>query len=113
MRARPSVAYRGAMADTGRSGRDPRRRFHDDLVGLDPNDPEAREFAEHLDRIERCEPAFTVEASIDGVADFAASSTRLGGLRYWAAVLLVALIMLGVIVASWEILVRAAHWLAE
>jgi hypothetical protein len=87
-------------------------RFREDLVGLDPLDPEARAFAEHLDRIERCGPTYTVEASINGVADFAESSNRLGGLRYWASVGLVSLIIIGVIVAAWDIVIRALTWLA-
>ncbi|WP_020671917.1 hypothetical protein [Amycolatopsis nigrescens] len=101
------------MADTGCTGPNQSPRFQEDLVGLDPQDPEAQAFAAHLDRIERCEPAFTVEASINGVADFAESSNRLGGLRYWLAAVVVTLIMVGVIVASWDILVRAVQWLSE
>ncbi|WP_179956997.1 hypothetical protein [Amycolatopsis anabasis] len=101
------------MADIGRSGPGRNPRFDDDLIGLDPNDPEARAFAEHLDRMQKCEPTFTVEASISGVADFADSSNRLGGIRWWGAALLVVLILVGVIVASWDIVVRALEWLAE
>jgi hypothetical protein len=82
----------------------PNHRFHEDLVGLDPDDPEARAFAEHLDRMERCGPNFTVEAALDGVADFADSSNRIGGLRYWVSALIVVLIVFGVIVTAWDIL---------
>lgn len=106
--------YREVMAaasDKSDSSDNP--RFHEDLVGLDPADPEAQEFARHLDRIERCGPAFTVEASIDGVADFADSSHRAGGLRWWTAVAVVCLILIGVIVASWDIVLRTLAWLAE
>ncbi|RZQ61367.1 hypothetical protein EWH70_23515 [Amycolatopsis suaedae] len=99
------------MADR-RSEDEPHPRFHDDLVGLDPHDPEARAFAEHLDRVQRCDPAYTVEASIDGVGDFARSSHRAGGLRWWVAVVVVVLILFGVLVASWDILVRISQWLA-
>jgi hypothetical protein len=99
------------MADIGPSGPGQHPRFHEDLVGLDPQDPEARAFAEHLDRVERCGPTFTVEASISGVADFAESSNRLGGLRWWASVALVCLIVTGVIVAAWDIIGRAFVWL--
>lgn len=107
------MAYRGFMAENGASlpGRHP--RFHEDLVGLDPYDPDARAFAEHLDRIERCGPNYTVEAALDGVADFAESSNRLGGLRYWVSALLVVLIVLGVIVTAWDIVVHALAWLAS
>ena len=88
------------------------RRFEDDLVGLDPEDPEAQAFAAHLDRMQRCEPGFTVEASLSRVQDFAESSSRAGGLRWWVAATIVVLIVLGVIVASWDILVRAIQWLS-
>ena len=108
-----SVAYRGGMVDIGRSGPSENPRFGEDLVGLDPHDPEARAFAEHLDRMERCGPAFTVEASINGVADFADSSNRLGGLRWWASVALVSLIMIGVVLAAWDIIGRAIVWLGS
>jgi hypothetical protein len=39
----------------------PAKRFSDDLIGLDPADPEAKAFAEHLDRMERERPGYTVE----------------------------------------------------
>ena len=74
---------------------EPSRRFHDDLVGLDPDDAEARAFAAHLDRMERVRPMFTVEGELSGVRDFADSANRAGGLRRWAAVLMVLLILLG------------------
>ncbi|GAA5164493.1 MULTISPECIES: hypothetical protein [Amycolatopsis] len=87
-------------------------RFEDDLVGLDPEDPEAQAFAAHLDRMQRCEPGFTIEASLSRVEDFAESSSRAGGLRWWVAATIVVLIVLGVIVASWDIVVRAIAWLS-
>ena len=83
----------GASSGAGRP--DPARRFHDDLVGLDPDDPEARAFAEHLDRMERVRPMFTVEGELSGVRDFAESANRAGGLQRWAAWLLVVLVLLG------------------
>lgn len=103
------MRYRGGMAD-----REPARnhRFDEDLVGLDPRDPEARAFAAHLDRMQRCEPAFTIEASLNGVAEFADASNRTGGLRWWLAATIAALIVLGVIVSSWDIVVRAVEWLS-
>jgi hypothetical protein len=100
------------MADSGPFGPGQNPRFHEDLVGLDPYDPEARAFAEHLDRIERCGPNFTVEACLDGVSDFADSSNRLGGLRWWISALVVILIVLGVMVTAWDIIGRAITWLA-
>lgn len=80
------------------------RRFTEDLVGLDPNDPEARAFAEHLDRMERNRPGFTVEGSLGGVQDFADSANRMGGHRRMTAMLLIGLILLGVAVAAWDTL---------
>jgi hypothetical protein len=73
----------------------PPGRFADDLVGLDPDDPEARAFAAHLDRMERVSPSFTVEGQLAGVRDFAESANRADGTRRVAAVLLVALVLLG------------------
>ncbi|WP_436496024.1 hypothetical protein [Actinokineospora sp. HUAS TT18] len=83
----------------------PPGRFADDLAGLDPNDPEARAFAEHLDRVERVRPGFTVEGYIGGVGDFADAANRLGGHRRLTAGILVALILLGVVIAVWDTLV--------
>lgn len=105
------AAYRGAMANSGRFRPHLNSHFDDELIGLDPQDPEAQAFAEHLDRMQHSEPRFTVEASISGIADFAESSHRAGGLRWWVAVVVVSLILLGVLVAAWEILSRAAMWL--
>ena len=68
-------------------------RFDDDLLGLDPDDPEARAFAAHLDRMQRQGPAFTVEGYLDGVRAFADSANRAEGGRRWAAVLLVGLLL--------------------
>ncbi|MGH3451987.1 MAG: hypothetical protein ACRDQW_14975 [Haloechinothrix sp.] len=99
------------MAEQGEHGSQLNPRFGDDLVGLDPDDPDARAFAEHLDRMERSGPTFTVEASLKGVADFAESSNRLGGdKRVWAA-LVVGLILLGVLVGAWETLTHFVEWL--
>lgn len=68
-------------------------RFDDDLLGLDPDDPEAQAFAEHLDRMQRQRPTFTVEGYLDGVRDFAESANRAEGGRRWAAVVLVVLLL--------------------
>lgn len=68
-------------------------RFDDDLLGLDPDDPEAQAFAAHLDRMQRQGPAFTVEGYLDGVRAFADSANRAQGGRRWAAVVLVGLLL--------------------
>ena len=68
-------------------------RFDDDLVGLDPDDPEAQAFAAHLDRMQRQGPTFTIEGYLDGVRTFADSANRAEGGRRWAAVVLVALLL--------------------
>ncbi|MFC4000961.1 hypothetical protein ACFS2C_08630 [Prauserella oleivorans] len=88
-------------------------RFDDELLGLDPDDPEAQAFAEHLDRMRRCEPTFTVEGSLRGVAEFAEGSTRAGGLRWWTAVLIVVLLLLGVVVAAWDMIGAFLVWLGR
>ena len=67
-------------------------RFDDDLVGLDPDDPEAQAFAAHLDRMQRQGPTFTIEGYLDGVRTFADSANRAEGGRRWAAVALVGLL---------------------
>jgi hypothetical protein len=82
----------------------PRGRFAEDLIGLDPADPEVQAFAAHLDRMERIPPSFTVEGSLAGVRDFAESANRAEGLPRVVAVLLVALMLLGVAWALWEAL---------
>jgi hypothetical protein len=68
-------------------------QFDDELVGLDPDDPDAQAFAEHLDRMQQQRPTFTVEGYLDGVRNFADSANRAQGARYWAAVLLVGLLL--------------------
>ena len=68
-------------------------RFDDDLVGLDPDDPEAQAFAAHLDRMQRQGPTFTIAGYLDGVRTFADSANRAEGGRRWAAVALVGLLL--------------------
>jgi hypothetical protein len=91
--------------DQDDSGAGPRGRFGEDLIGLDPADPEAQAFAAHLDRMERIPPAFTVEGSLAGVRDFAESANRAAGSRRAFAMAVVGLILLGVIVVVWDALV--------
>ncbi|TWE21990.1 hypothetical protein FHX69_3223 [Prauserella muralis] len=105
------MAYRCDMSEDNPARRS--SRFDDELVGLDPDDPETQAFAEHLDRMQRTGPAFTVEASLRGVADFAEGSNRAGGLRWFVAVLLVCLILLGVLVSAWDTLGNLLDWLAQ
>jgi hypothetical protein len=76
--------------------------LHDDLIGLDRDDPEVQAFSEHLDRTHRQRPGFTVEGYLSGVSDFAESANRTQGPRRVAAVLVVALILLGAAVTLWE-----------
>ncbi|WP_236788264.1 hypothetical protein [Amycolatopsis sp. GM8] len=97
------MAYRGGMAES--------ERFDEDLIGLDRDDPEVQAFAAHLDRMRRCEPGFTIEASLHRVEDFADSSARAGGLRWWVAATVVVLLVFGVVVAAWDIVMRALEWL--
>lgn len=83
----------------------PQGRFADDLIGLDPGDPEVQAFAAHLDRMERTPPAFTVEGSLAGVREFAESANRTDGTRRLVAVTVVGLLLLGVVVVVWDALI--------
>ena len=76
---------------------DDRLRVDDELIGLDRDDPEVRAFAEHLRATHEPRSAFTVEGYLSGVTAFAASANRSEGIRRWAAVVVVALILLGVL----------------
>lgn len=76
----------------------------DELIGLDPDDPETRAFAEHLNRMRTNRPNFTVEGYLDGVGDFADSSNRANGHRRLTAVILVGLLLLGALWAVWQTL---------
>jgi len=80
------------------------RQFDDELLGLDPDDPEAQAFAAHLDRMQRERPAYTVEGYLDGVRDFADSANRAEGGRRWAAVLVVLLLLAVAAYLVWEAL---------
>jgi hypothetical protein len=91
-----------------RSGQFPPARsgqFDDELLGLDPDDPEAQAFADHLDRMQRQRPAFTVEGYLDGVRDFAECANRAEGERRWGAVLIVLLLLAVAAWTVWEALV--------
>lgn len=95
---------RGERSDGERHRPGPPGRFAEDLVGLDPDDPEARAFAAHLDRMERVRPMFTVEGELAGVRDFAESANRADGARRGAAVIVVLLILLGTLFVIYEAL---------
>lgn len=69
------------------------RQFDDELLGLDPDDPDAQAFAAHLDRMQRTRPGFTVEGYLEGVQDFAESANRASGGRRLAAVVVVVLLL--------------------
>lgn len=99
----------GGVSGTSGSGADepagPPGRFADDLIGLDPDDPEARAFAAHLDRMEHVGPAaFTVEGQLAGVGEFADSANRADGTRRLAAIVLVTLVLLGTGFVIFEVL---------
>lgn len=82
----------------------PEDRFENDLIGLDPNDPEAKAFAEHLDRMERVRDGYTVEGYLAGVTDFAESANRSRGHRRLTVGLVVLLVLLGIGFATWNLL---------
>lgn len=77
-------------------------RFDDELLGLDPDDPEAQAFAAHLDRMHRRHPSFTVEGYLDDVATFAESANRAVGERRLAAVAVVLALLAVVAYLVWE-----------
>ncbi|ANZ34864.1 hypothetical protein BBK82_00980 [Lentzea guizhouensis] len=81
--------------------KDEREQFQEELIGLDPHDPETKAFAEHLDRMKRERSGYTVEGYLDGVQDFADSANRTTGHRRLVAVLVVGLILLGVVLTIW------------
>jgi hypothetical protein len=89
----------------GELGATARAKFDDELLGLDPSDPEARAFAEHLARMERDRSRYTVEGYLDGVGEFARSANRANSHHRMVAILTVTLILLGVLVAVWDVLV--------
>ena len=101
------------MAHPGGPDRPARsRQFDDELLGLDPDDPEAQAFAAHLDRMQRQQPTYTVEGYLAGVSDFADSANRAQGGRRWAAVLVVVLLLVGVASVVWDALVLVLRtWL--
>ena len=78
--------------------KDEREKFQEELIGLDPQDPETQAFAEHLDRMKRERPG---EGYLEGVQDFADSANRTTGHQRLVAVIVVGLILLGVILTIW------------
>ena len=76
----------------------------DELIGLDPDDPETRAFADHLRRMQTPSNSYTVEGYIRGFGDFANSANRASGHRRLTAVIVVGLILIGVLWAVWETL---------
>jgi hypothetical protein len=114
------MAVHGIQDPDGDPDGEPRRRsdplaeqFDSELLGLDPNDPEARAFAEHLQRQQRVHPSFTVEGYLTDMTEFAASANRLGGHRRLMAGILALLILLGVTVAVWDALMYALSTFAK
>ncbi len=80
------------------------RQFDGELVGMDPDDPEAQAFAAHLDRMQNNRSAFTVEGYLNGVSDFADCANRAQGERRWAAVLVVLLLLAVAAHLVWDVL---------
>jgi hypothetical protein len=80
-------------------------QFDDELVGLDPDDPDAQAFAAHLERTHQVRPSYTVEGYLSDMGDFADSANRLGGHKKLMAGLLALLILLGVTITAWDALV--------
>jgi hypothetical protein len=86
-------------------------RVSDELIGLDLDHPETQAFADHLDRMQRDHPCYTVEGYLDGVSEFADSANRAGGERRLGAVVLAVLLLavaaflildaLGFVIGTW------------
>lgn len=70
------------------------RIIDDELIGLDRDDPEVEAFAEHLRRMHRTTPGYTVEGYLAGVRDFAESANRSVGHRRLAVFIVAALLLL-------------------
>ncbi len=81
--------------------KDEREQIQEELVGLDPHDPETQAFAQHLGRMKRERPGYTVEGYLDGVGDFADSANRTTGHRRLMAVIVVGLLLLAAVLTIW------------
>jgi len=90
------------IPEDGHRREQPSERFHDDLIGLDPDDPEARAFADHLDRVEKVRSGYTVEGYLADMSDFADGANRLGGHYRLMATILALIILVGIGVAAWD-----------
>ncbi|SDM87160.1 hypothetical protein [Allokutzneria albata] len=78
----------------------PAGRFHDDLIGLDPDDPEAQAFAAHLDRVQSVPKPYTVEGYLTQVGDFAEAANRREGHRRLSAVVVSWTVILALVSAA-------------
>ncbi|GAA4025024.1 hypothetical protein GCM10022247_56880 [Allokutzneria multivorans] len=87
-RARDRDKDSGGDGDKDGAPAQPPGRFGDDLVGLDPDDPEAQAFAAHLDRVESVPKPYTVEGYLTQFGDFAEAANRREGHRRLSAVVI-------------------------
>jgi hypothetical protein len=102
----PEVTDGYRVGVTARQDDDDSDPIGDELIGLDPDDPETLAFAEHLRRMQAPTNSFTVEGYLRGVGEFANSANRANGHRRLMAVILVSLLLLGVIWAAWQTIVE-------
>nr|WP_228045928.1 hypothetical protein [Saccharopolyspora sp. HNM0983] len=72
------------------------------MHGLDPDDPEVREFVAHRRRMREPHAKATVEGMLRGVDDFAQSVNRAEGRRRAFAVAVVVLMLFGVALTVWN-----------
>ena len=98
---------------TARQDDDENDPIEDELIGLDPEDPETRAFAEHLRRMQAPSNSFTVEGYLRGFGDFANSANRANGHRRLTALIMVGLLLLGVVWAVWQTLVEVVNTFAH
>ena len=95
----------GDPADRSGAAEDPlAESISEELIGLDPDDPETRAFADHLRRMQAPANSFTVEGYVRGFSEFANSANRANGHRRLTALILVGLLLLGVLWAVWQTL---------
>ena len=98
---------------TARQDDDENDPIEDELIGLDPDDPETRAFAEHLRRMQAPSNSFTVEGYLRGFGEVANSANRANGNNKLTTLILVGLLLLGVVWAVWQTLVEVVNTFAH
>ena len=108
---RAPAGYRGHVNGYQDDGAE--ERIADELIGLDPDDPETKAFAEHLRRMQAPANSYTVEGYLQGVGEFANSANRANGHRRLMAVIVVGLILISVAYTIFQVLGFVFHTLSN